>query len=483
MTLSMARIDWLFLGLMVLASGLIATLSPVLAAGLVVGTIALIGSLIDPVVGFYLAVGTVLVQELVVLPLGFTLTQLLGAMALGIWLLQGMAQRRIWIEQILLVQWALFLGALILAAGLTEYNTVDALKQVVRWIVAFLAYVITVALVRTPRKAVWLVITILIAGVVEGAIGIQQYLAGAGPFAIGEEVRAYGTIGKPNTFAGFLGMIWPLGLAVGAGLLLQWFQQRKRVELLLAGFAAGTAGLISLAAVGVSFSRGAWVGAAAALVVMAVLFGRRRAMPWLIIGSLGVTLLLVAPDLLPAPIAERAVSITENLRIFDASRVTVTDDNFAIVERMAHWQAGARMFVAHPVVGVGPDNFNRAYPEFAVGRWAESQGHAHNYYIHIAAETGIVGLLTYLLLIGSVGWITWRAVATTRGTSWHAVAIGGAGVVTATSVHNIFENLHVLNFGIHLSAVWGLLAVLVIERGWYDVSRDRWSGLYRVASR
>jgi hypothetical protein len=40
---------------------------------------------------------------------------------------------------------------------------------------------------------------------------------------------------------------------------------------------------------------------------------------------------------------------------------------------------------------------------------------------------------------------------------WRSVAVGCAGVVTAVAVHNIFENLHVLNMGLQLGTVWALL--------------------------
>jgi len=41
-----------------------------------------------------------------------------------------------------------------------------------------------------------------------------------------------------------------------------------------------------------------------------------------------------------------------------------------------------------------------------------------------------------------------------------ALALGGVGVVVAVAVHNLFEDLHVLSLGVHLSAVWALLAAI-----------------------
>jgi O-antigen ligase len=162
---------------------------------------------------------------------------------------------------------------------------------------------------------------------------------------------------------------------------------------------------------------------------------------------------------LPPVVAERLEAITSNLRIFDAGKVSVNDANFAVVERMAHWQVAWRMWQSEPFFGIGPGNFNEAYPSFFLGRWAISQGHAHNYYLHILAEAGIAGLVFYLLLIVAVFVEAFQLHRTQRGTVWGAMGLGGCGIILAVAGHNIFENLHVLNLGIQLSGVWGLMIV------------------------
>ncbi|GAA5529594.1 O-antigen ligase family protein [Herpetosiphon gulosus] len=463
---SVQPLDWLLASLGLAGVAIITLLPFTQAATLIICGMLLVCMLIQPAVGLSLTVATVMLQELLSFPLGLTATHVIGIMALGAWLLYGMAQRKIIIDTTLLVPWSLFLMALLLSAGLTEYNAVDALKQVVRWFMAFLAFVVTVATITTPKRAIGLIAVMFTVGVIEALIGIQQYRVGAGPFAIGETVRAYGTIGKPNTFAGFLELMWPMTLSVALGLLWFWWQQRQRWHYLLGSALSAGASLIILAAIGVSFSRGAWIGIMGALVVMLLAVDRRRALPLIGLGGILLLAIISQPELFPPVITERISSLTNNLRIFDAGRVTVTDENFAVVERMAHWQAGANMFLAHPVLGVGPDNFNRAYPEFFVGRWSESQGHSHNYYIHIAAEAGILGLIAYLVLIAAVYRQAYLAIQATRGTVWQMVAIGCCGIITAIQLHNVFDNLHVLNFGIHLSAVWALCVVLTQRQGW-----------------
>ncbi len=132
---------------------------------------------------------------------------------------------------------------------------------------------------------------------------------------------------------------------------------------------------------------------------------------------------------------------------------------------MAHWQAGWRMFQAHPLLGVGVGNFNAAYPTYFVAPWSISQGHAHNYYIHTLAESGLFGLLAYLLLVGVILWEALHTRQRLAGTAWGAAMVGVCGIIAAVAGHNVFENLHVLNLGIQLSSVWGLA---IIAQRWKE---------------
>ncbi|MBX6342426.1 MAG: O-antigen ligase family protein, partial [Thermomicrobiaceae bacterium] len=151
--------------------------------------------------------------------------------------------------------------------------------------------------------------------------------------------------------------------------------------------------------------------------------------------------------------------------------VVITPDNFAAVERMAHWQAGIAMFRAYPLTGVGIGNYNVRYPEFYVHPgFTVSRGHAHNYYIQAAAETGIIGLAAYVILILSALATSLRAALRSPTEIGKALGIGAVGVTAAVMVHNVVEDLHVLNLGVQLAAVWAL-AALATRRG-HDWDRE-----------
>lgn len=357
-----------------------------------------------------------------------------------------------------------------------------ASSDLFRWMIALFAFLaaLQVLVGASERTVTAVILAIAIAGSFEAGFGTALGLLGLGPesFMIEESFsRAYGTFGRPNTFAGYLEMaafpvLWfgiyrlrrlpeavrayrvdrNKGFAASAG---------RRRDLVVSTFVTAIflgSAAIMLGGILISFSRGAWIGVAAGIAVTVLIAIRRYwrivvpAVPVTVLVAL-VSLVLLAPETL----TDRLGSIAEEARPFDAASITITPDNFAVVERMAHWQAGWRMFEDHPVTGVGTGNFNANYPDYYVREtFRFSQGHAHNFYIHMLAENGIVGLAIYLTLILSFFFVALRvAIATADRLTW-ALALGALGTMTAVYVHNLFENLHVLNLGIQLSVSWAL---------------------------
>jgi len=137
--------------------------------------------------------------------------------------------------------------------------------------------------------------------------------------------------------------------------------------------------------------------------------------------------------------------------------VNINQANFAIVERLAHWQAAQAMAQAHPWLGVGLGNYAAAYPQFRLFNWENALGHAHIIYLNILAETGILGLVTYVTLWGAVIALTIRAISRTTGTR-RGLALGLFGAWAHLSTHQLVDNLYVNN--IHL-LIAGLLALLI----------------------
>jgi len=213
-----------------------------------------------------------------------------------------------------------------------------------------------------------------------------------------------------------------------------------------------------LAAVVMSWSRGAWIGVAVGCVVAVVVQSRRA---FILANVAALALIGVAflgsLNLIPSFIADRFSGITDYIGVFDVRGVKVDDANFAVVDRMAHWQAAVGMFAQNPVLGVGFGNYAPAYPLYNLPRWDEALGHAHNYYLNIAAETGVLGLLAYLFLWASALWQAWRAVRISSG--WQRGAAAGLlGMIIALSLHNAFDNLFVHGMAAQVGIGLGLVA-------------------------
>jgi hypothetical protein len=287
---------------------LIALLPLPLAAVLVVGTAVLLLALIDPLWALCAAVLAVPVQDLLLLPGGLSMVQAALLLALGTWTLRVLAypeQRVMWgriFPALVVLLWALALSAVF-----TPYSRVEALKETVRWAMVLLAYLLalnTLGRGAHPRlRAGGLVACLLLAPTANAVFGLGQSVTGTGPesFAIvGDFVRAYGTIGQPNSFAGYMNMGWPLGVALagaaawevfrrwtGRALPNEQHEQRQIWPLVLVVLAAGSAALVLLVALVASFSRGGWLGALGAvggmLVALVALRGsiiRRAAWQW-----------------------------------------------------------------------------------------------------------------------------------------------------------------------------------------------------------
>jgi O-antigen ligase len=458
-----------------------------LLGGVLIGTLILI----RPVIGLYLLILSVPIQDAGALSVGsttLTATKVIVILALAAWLVRRLAVRD---EQPLRAPLAIPFVLLLLAMTMSLFaarSTGAALSELLRWVEAFLTYVIAADLIRT-RKQLVLAVGVLLAGpLVEAIYGLRQFATGAGPasFAINDTLsRAYGTFGMPNSFAGYLGMGFSLAFALAlfftAAVLIgiltgrwpQYSDGRKVISVpgrffrtvVFGGLTAGIA-LLILGGIIVSMSRGAWVGVIVGIAVMALASGKKVYLPAL--GGVLLILLLIASghgNLLPTLLTERFTSVASELRIFDVRHVMVTPANFAVVERMAQWQTGASMFMDNPVFGVGIGNYNAAYAQYHIFPWIHSPGHAHNYYINIAAETGILGLLAYLGLVIMIFVQGFKAVSKTADPLYRAVAVGALGICGAVAAHNFFENLHVLSMGIQWATVLALFAVVPLIAG------------------
>jgi O-antigen ligase len=442
----------------------------------VAGLAFLVGMLIAPILGLYgLLFAIPFSPTFGVEDAGFSISAFepLALLLMLFWLVRGLTRREIMLpREGLFGALILLLSALCLAAGgATSYPL--AIKETLKWVLLVLAYVFTRVTIRDDRAVRRVLVALFLAGAAQALWGVVQFGLGIGPpaFAIGGFMRAYGNFGQPNPFAGYLGTILPLALAMS---LVPHPGRFRAVAVLALGMTA--LGIL------LSFSRGAWLGMAISVGVMLLAWSERarRLVPPMVVMLL-VVIVLGMFGALPPVLANRITSVTDNFGVFDVRTVTLTSENFAVVERMAHWQAGWAIFVDHPILGVGPGNYPAVYPNYYIPPWEAPLGHAHNYYLNMAAEAGVIGLVALLVVlivamrglvrrlrspvtpprIGSDG-----EAATTMhslldapmsATFARVLAIGLLGSLTMFSIHNLFDNLLVHGVGIQIGVLLGLI--------------------------
>jgi O-antigen ligase len=229
----------------------------------------------------------------------------------------------------------------------------------------------------------------------------------------------FGPYVSKNHFAGYMVMAAPLALAFAAEALLRlrsdW--RTRRVGWLALGGPSGNA-LVRRAAVAVLLvvgllaaqSRGGLVAFALAMVALPLALRRRLA---------GV----VVFGLVLAAVAWMAAG--GMLRSLEARGL---QNN-----RLALWADVARMVKDFPLLGAGFNAFGSAYvPYQRVDRY-EWYGEAHNEYLQVLVETGLVGAI----LVGALAWTLFRLAF--RAARLGPLDAGRLASLLALAVHNVVD--------------------------------------------
>jgi O-antigen ligase len=273
------------------------------------------------------------------------------------------------------------LGAVVLAAIFAD-EIVPAVRETANFLLFVGLFAVALDAFATQRDAVdscatWIAVAAAGAGIAAvmetlGLLPGRFPLAGTGFF------RAAGGFGWPNELAMFLAVASP------------WVVYRLRVA---RGTGARLFALVALGALGLglaaTFSRGSWLAITLSPAVL-LLVGRWR----FALAYWGVLLLAVL-----------VVDVGTGGAL--STRVVGTAQDALVAQRLLLTGAGLLMFQSSPVVGVGPGGFGDALEAFGpqISGLFDFVGSAHNGYVHVAAEMGVVGLFAFLFLVVST-WVT-----------------------------------------------------------------------------
>lgn len=298
------------------------------------------------------------------------------------------------------------------------------------------AYYGLLRLVPLDRRAVWRIVDFFLVGAVAVAgLGLYQYLTQTDLIVTEEGVaRIRAVYGSPNNLGLYLGRALPVAVAV---ILFGRVGGARRLWVLAA---AGVMG----AALVLTFSRGALVlGVPAALAVLVIgRFGRRGA--WAVAGALALAVLAL-PWLAQVPRFAGLLDVRSGTGFF----------------RLNLWASAWQMFLDHPWLGVGPDNFLYAYRGFYIlpAAWQEPNlSHPHNLALDFLSRLGVAGALCAAGLIGGFWRAAWRPGAA-GGEA--ALRLGLMALVADMLAHGLVDHAYFL---VDLAYVFSLALALIQYR-------------------
>lgn len=274
--------------------------------------------------------------------------------------------------------WSLgILGSVAFSSDLGRAAVLGTWQILAAWLAVSIA-----ALVNTQQRLRATVAAVLVGATIVAATGLSGGFNQSGAFN-GSIVdnRAMGVFSQPNEYGLYCAMVWAFSLGV-ACLCQRWLQ-------LLGGLCS----IVTVAGLAASFSRGSWLGAVVAAVVMAVLVPQTRRPQAVAVISvvtiLGASLVLIPYWQLPSLLLSRFLSI-------------FSGDSNPYDNRPALLAEGLRQWGERPVFGVGPNMYPvEARSLYSATRTLEGQ-HAHNLVITIGAEQGIIGLIALGLFVVAI---------------------------------------------------------------------------------
>lgn len=272
--------------------------------------------------------------------------------------------------------------------------------------------------VRTPSSARTVVLIVLGFAAVLGVVAVAERL---GVLSIGTAVKKWGygvrataTFDDPNILGSYLAC----ALGLGAPVVLA----ERRMSTRLVGWAA-------CASVGVglllTFSRGAWLAAAVAMLVVVAL----ARVPWRVkmlavgaVGLAGVAFLVFYLD--PEFVRSKLLGVTENR---------------SALNRVYLGVSALEMFLDHPM-GVGLGSFPLVFPLYRHAFVNVGLVESHTAYLTVLAEAGIVGFAGFVWLFMRCAKAVLRRALELTGTA-QAIAVGalaaGSGLLVQAFTYSL----------------------------------------------
>jgi putative inorganic carbon (hco3(-)) transporter len=292
---------------------------------------------------------------------------------------------------------AFFIGL----AGLSLLYSPDwalGARDLLKFCGAYCTYLVVMNSRPTPRQLRWLLALVVASSVVPMAIGWYQFTHSIGQSGLYRGgLRIQATFDHPNTYGFYLVSV----LAASWG-LLNAISGKKRLW-------AAAAGLIAFVSAFTTLSRNTWI----AMGLLALVIGWRQRRVWVAALTAASGVFVAMPR-----------TIQALLNLFNPR--TGSNQGNSLLGRLDLWQQDLEAWRSAPITGNGWGSTQTA-----------SGALAHNDYLRALGEGGLIGLTSFLFLLGSLLRASWRAATGRSDLPWAFLGLTLGYVAVSAASNNI----------------------------------------------
>ena len=348
------------------------------------------------------------------------------------------------------------------------------------------AWALVLLTVTSRQRASRLLAVVLVAGVLQGVAAVLLYSSGASYRLWFEEFeqggRATGTFVNPDHLAGYM----ELALSAGMGWLLSQFGGERSAggggwrgkSLQALTFILSSKMLLRLLLVilvivlVLTHSRmGNGAFFLALLLVGSLVAARsqrlRRPALWVVASMALVDVFIIGQwvglDHVVQRMKDTAVvsAPPETVAFGRAAAAAPPQREESIQQRLEVPKLSLQLVALKPWFGHGGGTYYTAMPPFKHEGLPLYWDHAHNDYVQVASDTGLVGLALWLVAGMATAWRAWQLLPDRHGSMHRGFSVAALMALACMGMHSMVDfNLHIpanaLTFTVLLAAVWAV---------------------------
>jgi len=222
---------------------------------------------------------------------------------------------------------------------------------------------------------------------------------------------------------------------------------------------------IFLFALVLSYTRAAWVSLLGAFGVLMIILLKIKFRTVFILSAVLVTLLFIfRTDIrifLEKNRQESSTELTEHIQ--SISNIASDASN---LERINRWKSALRMFKEKPLFGWGPGTYIFKYAPFQfshektiISTNRGNMGNAHSEYIGPLAESGVLGMVTFILIVGTTIFTGLKVYSKTKDKTIRIISLTTLLGLMTYFIHGLLNNF--LDTDKASVPFWGFIAIIV----------------------